>query len=780
MMLAEEQGYDEQSRKLAEAAKELFRHIDLFSTGLEQVRAYVVQRRYDRALQAYRVYLKAKLRNMQLSDLPRQGLENHACSMEQVVRDADELLHNRISLLNSPLVDIGDPIDWYNSPAGDKAWQSHLIYMYFPNCLVHAYLHTGNKAYRDKWCSIALDFISNHPRGVEGLEYDPTRPMYLHEGDFGCGGEGRLPDYPGGSWIALACALRVKYWLMSLKIWLEFDDFPDSVWISLLIDIASDHAYVLTTNPRHHVPNQFLYGAAALIEIGIVMSEFRTAPACYLIGMQRLENAVRESVLPDGTDLEQAFNYNAVLPRHFHSVLRLYGDRRAPRIGQLLGTVKKRCEFLAFITDPLGQWPDVATTHSSFDSLALLMEWADAYELPTIGRVIQAVNGQAGEPPPFTSLEFPYGGYYVMRSGWSRDALYMLFKASRLGTGHMQEDCNSFTLTAFGRNMLVDSGNYNYSLDEASEKINAYFLSSLSHNTVSVDGKGQRRQDLLRQLRNSPRPSHRPEPLNNRWHSSPHFDLAEGTYDDGYGSEAIPVKHERQIVFVKEAGIWIVTDRLHADGKHAYTLAWQFSPDFSADRIRVDKEQNRICTNDAQGPNFSLHTSSPALHRYELKYGEQEPFAGWYASEYNEMRPSADLLIQWEGSGGQLAVSVLSPYQGIEDNIVKVASRFDEESVSCDLEMTMRNGTTIRYAVGLQPFPIRLGEWRVHGESLLLVEKAANGLGMRGMALGCEHALYGGRRLQTAGNNFEFGRLDCESGELMPFQSVRRTSEPDR
>ena len=48
--------------------------------------------------------------------------------------------------------------------------------------------------------------------------------------------------------------------------------------------------------------------------------------------------------------------------------------------------------------------------------------------------------------PTETSHAFPYSGHYVMRSGWDKDATYLLFDAGPFGAGHQHEDKLHFVL----------------------------------------------------------------------------------------------------------------------------------------------------------------------------------------------------------------------------------------------------------------------------------------------------------------------------------------------
>ncbi len=739
--------------------KDFFDLINLYSIGLERVRELVEKNEYEKAFKAYRVYLKQRLDNFDLGQL--KGDPNTA------VEKAENIMRNKISLCESPLHDIGDPVNWFITPDGDKQWQSHLGYMYWPNSLVYAYKQTRNKKYINKWSKMIEDFITNHPWGVEGLEYDPSYPMYLSEYSYKCGGEGRYPGYLGGTWIALGSAIRAGHWVASIKLLIDSENFTDDLLLMMLESLINDHAYNMINNARRYTPNQFLHISIELTKIGIVFSEFKNAPACYLVGIQRLEESINLCVLPDGTDLEQSFNYNSVLPHYFHVIYCLYKNKPTKRIEELYKKIKERVGFLSFIINPLRQWPDIAKGHLH-DSIPAIKDMAKMYRDDKIERVIEWIENQQDDSEvSFTSIAFPYGGYYVMRSGWRSNDQYMFFKTSRRAAGHMHEDCNSIFLTAFGRNILIDSGNYNYSDDELSKTINRYFFASFSHNTICVDDEGQNRMEASVAIKDEPgftndhildeveRLKALQKPINKRWHTSKYFDFSEGEYSDGYGTSNINVAHERQVFFIKE-GIWIVLDRMRAEGNHKYTLNWQLSPEYEQEDVAIDTDNNCIYTKDDKGANIAIYSfnNGTSLH-YEKKYGEEEPYSGWYAREYNQMEKSIDVRVNWEGENDQLMVSCLYPFMGSKHNIkdIKPISNSIENNNACGFKLILTDDEEIIFISRANEEPIEFETISFIGESLLVLkDKTEN---TRGLALGCREIVINGEK-QSIYGDFEF------------------------
>jgi hypothetical protein len=300
-----------------------------------------------------------------------------------------------------------------------------------------------------------------------------------------------------------------------------------------------------------------------------------------------------------------------------------------------------------------------------------------------VEEVADALFGSAAkDKPSFTSIAFPYSGYYALRGGWTNEALYMWFTAPRKGPGHSLENINSLAVAAYGRHMLVDSGPDPYGnksfLPEDQwaymKAITDYSYSSFSHNTLIVDGQSQRRL-IYGELFSEIKPYEKP--INARWHRSPNFDFAEGYYNDGYGNEKhinISVTHNRQIVFVKCANLWIVRDIAKSNEPHKYTQVWNFPPPymretkekfgFSNSQVEIDKSAKLVHTTDPNGPNISLYHFTSMPLEYDKYFGQIKPWLGWFSFNIGGRRmESADVHVSWEDKADSSLVTLIIPHR---------------------------------------------------------------------------------------------------------------------
>lgn len=129
-------------------------------------------------------------------------------------------------------------------------------------------------------------------------------------------------------------------------------------------------------------------------------------------------------------------------------------------------------------------WENNAVLPSATDKFGDLAPWYLAW-----------VADVAGAPPPWRNRFFPDGGQATFRSGWGEDDLWLALVADHGAARkslHNHADGTSFALSAYGEDLLVDTGYYK---PDASQ--NPLTTDAPSHNVVLVDGAGAPKRGLL-------------------------------------------------------------------------------------------------------------------------------------------------------------------------------------------------------------------------------------------------------------------------------------------
>jgi len=237
----------------------------------------------------------------------------------------------------------------------------------------------------------------------------------------------------------------------------------------------------------------------------------------------------------------------------------------------------------------------------------------------------------AEEEPTETSKSLPDSGYYVMRTGWDRQAHYLNFDCGEIASGvpredtpsaaHGHADALSVEVSSFGTAVIVDPGFYTYNGELGWHR---YFRETEAHNTVVVDGQSQA------EYRGRLKWSHAPCTALHHWVSSESFDYVEGSHD-GYTRLPQPVIHRRAVVFVKP-DYWFIRDELIGDGEHQVDRYFHFAPG----EVIYDADARAIRTQPSVGGGLAVLTVEQEGTAVEILQDGSKPGDGWLAIGYEK------------------------------------------------------------------------------------------------------------------------------------------------
>ena len=420
----------------------------------------------------------------------------------------------------------------------------------------------------------------------------------------------------------------------------------------------------------------------------------------------------------------------------------------------------------------------------------------------------------------YTSVYLPYSGYGSMRESWTSDSMYMsFFNYNKRNSGHYMAGTNAIlNLTAYKRTLLLSGGTHDYNgveklNDNATElktkfyELNSYLGegSTRKWSTVMVNDKSQAEKmyefnedgsfstsnnygTTLSEVDN--------EVLDNRWLSSDKFDFAEGTWDGGYslvdrdeslqtvkykpytdtGAIKKDAVHNRQMIFVKDAGIWVVTDTLEniIGGSNKYSQIWNFPgydenkqntySGFTNEQVVIDDTNNMVYTNDTTGPNLFIKSFSPKNLSFNKYYGyhkKGEVGLGWFRGgsdiAMDGFAPKADVHINWyDGASGDKTqlISVLAPSENTNNPIIEHED-LSEGNIS-GFKIKLSNGCEVYYKSSPDVGLLELEGITTYAKSVLVVKTS---LGYNGIVLDAENISYDGVSAGCDGS-FEFDITD--------------------
>lgn len=280
---------------------------------------------------------------------------------------------------------------------------------------------------------------------------------------------------------------------------------------------------------------------------------------------------------------------------------------------------------------------------------------AEGYAEPTrwlLGRssrarfdAIRAVP--AGEP--LSSRAIPGAGYYLLQCGrrGMADRMSLLFDCGELGFGaiaaHGHADALSFTLRAFGVDVFVDPGTYDYFSFPAWRD---YFRSTGAHNTVVVDGADH--STMLGPFLWGARAQARCIV----WTPRPQGGTVAGEHA-GYARLVDPVVHRRTLDLDGESRLITIRDEILTRGNHETAVCFHLAERCTVSRLGRNRFEIRV-----QGGTVTLEVDARLC--VEMLTGCQEPIGGWGSRGYHRKVPSTTLVGRGLSHGTTAFVSRLN------------------------------------------------------------------------------------------------------------------------
>lgn len=509
---------------------------------------------------------------------------------KKIVAQADRIVDGHFDLLGFSDLSFGNPINWHLEPVSGKSaprvhW-SRLNYLdaeqvgdkkitwelnrhqHFVK-LGRAYWLTGDEKYAETFVAHLESWMDQNPPKL------------------------------GINWASsLEIAFRSISWLWALEFLKDSPSLSEKLYLRVLKFLYLNAQHLETYLSTYFSPNTHLTGEAlGLLYLGTVLPEFKEAARWRQRGQEILIEQMARQVRADGVYFEQSSYYQRYTTDFYTHFLVLSRLNNKALPAELESTLQALLDHLMHITRPDGTTPlfgdddggrllgldcrpanDFRATLSN--GAALFRRGDYKYIASDLAEETFWLLGPAGaqqfdeieaKQPSVESKDFPFGGYYVMRDGWTAQANYLLFDCGPHGTdncGHAHADALAIEVAARGRSLLVDPGTFTYT---GSKKWRDWFRSSAAHNTLTIDGQS------------SSMPSGpfswstmaKCEPLS--WLNERRFTYVEGAHN-GYENLLAPATHNRSILFLKH-DYWVMRDRLFSTGEHDLELRFHFPAD---------------------------------------------------------------------------------------------------------------------------------------------------------------------------------------------------------
>ncbi|HEU4653101.1 MAG TPA: alginate lyase family protein [Steroidobacteraceae bacterium] len=217
---------------------------------------------------------------------------------------------------------------------------------------------------------------------------------------------------------------------------------------------------------------------------------------------------------------------------------------------------------------------------------------------------------------------FPDAGYYILGAEFETvREIKIVADAGPLGflsiAAHGHADALSFTLSAGGRELLVDSGTFAY---HTQKQWRDYFRGTSAHNTLRIDEQDQSVSGgnfLWTRHARARLVEFEESGAVQRWRAE----------HDGYERLRDPVLHCRELLFDTAAAMLTVVDDIQCRGSHKAELFWHFA---ESCEVTVSGSDLAVTLDD-----ITMTGALPEGLEVDLYRGSESPLLGWISRAFD-------------------------------------------------------------------------------------------------------------------------------------------------
>ncbi|WP_163931674.1 alginate lyase family protein [Paraferrimonas sp. SM1919] len=608
--------------------------LDFSHPGLEKVKALADIGQEQQAMEALLAYFRAKYKDSDQISLDKYQREYAQLTLNHIIKG------NK----NYPPVFRGANIQWPDLAVidGKTIHDKEFLYQYHRlhwwSWMAKAYQETQNEAYFDEWRYQLVSYTN------ELLPITKQTPWFIRRG---------MESY----YRTLSATEAFRYFVHSPKF--------DVATLQYFLGFFHNQAEHIRTEYAK-AGNHLLGELTQVFKNGAEWTEFTKSAEWRNEGLTRIPGLLDEQIYSDGMNKETVFSYHTMYAELFYGFYQAL--KQADMLDQVpahyADTVKKMHDIKM-----VSLFPDGSTTqfgdawkYRKEDGIYkpryadwIYKTWSDRYPDEPHYKYL-ATDGKKGQLWQQTSFNYPESGFTFFKSDWSKDGIHLGLESASSQAWHAQPDTLTFSMGAYGRSFMVDSGAYIYESDDPEEKrLRKWFRDSRAHQTVTLDNKDvdQKPKHIL-------------------WHDSDNLSVVvvdNQSYED--------LKHRRSIIFVNKE-LFVVHDELSGEATGTVRAHYQFvptTPVFSDNGLTVD-------SNFADGANLLVKTfdqtasdswfSSLFGGESKLKMEQEE---GWVSYLMNDKleRPAWAYAIDKTDAKDVAYLTALYPQKGQVSDDVKQA-----------------------------------------------------------------------------------------------------------
>ncbi len=477
------------------------------------------------------------------------------------------------------------------------------------------------------------------------------------------------PPMSGPLWICgQESSLRILAWSFALHAFL-YSPSTTAPRTALLFSLIAAHGWRTMQTlgyARSQRSNHLVSEAAGLWTAGTLFPELSDASNWQKKGALLLREAVLDQITPDGSYLQDSFNYQRMVLHQLLWTIRLAEIYEIELDSQIRSRTIAAFDFIQrFVDASSGHAPNHGSNDGSHILPLSACDYGDFRPLLRLGSTVlsRPVELQPGpwdelalwlcgkslqsEHSEFTNSASCTSGYYRIgtRNTWA------FVRAGRYTRRPFQADQLHVDLWRRGFNLARDAGTYLYN---GEPPWNNGLARTAVHNTVTVDRRDQMRRAGRFLWLDWAQASGQSSPTN--------ANLPQAFQGQHNGYRKLGVTHRRSVHCVAEDA-WVIVDDLSGAGHHKLRLHWllpdlpfevsagsPFCLTLSSEATRF--RYNVLCSTSGNGAivrggkivwgNFG--NPNGRSDQNEQNRHEDEKLLGWESPTYGELRPALSLV----------------------------------------------------------------------------------------------------------------------------------------
>lgn len=576
--------------------------------------------------------------------------DSQSVSQCQAISHAEALLAGRWIYFGTLPVEAGMPPKWHVNPlTGESApadlhwseisdfefgdikliWEASRFTPIF--ALVRAYALTNDDRYAEAFWRLVEDWAAHNP---------PQRGP-----NWKCGQES---------------SFRVMAWCFGLYGFSASErTTPERVaMLSKMIAVTAERieanlGYALSQNNNHGISE-----AVGLLTVGTLFPEYRRARYWQSTGQKLLGSQIRRQIYSDGAYAQHSTNYHRLMLHDCLWAFRLAEINGKPFSDDLYRLLHRSSEFLDNLTDThSGEVPNYGHNDGS---LVLPLSDCDYRDFrPTLQAVhylvysqrrftrgywdemllwlfgAQSLDAPITPLPARKSVEL-HSGYSVLRGEES----WAMVRCGHYQDRPAQADQLHLDLWWRGLNIALDGGTYLYNAPSPWDEA---FVTSATHNTITVDGRDQMRRVsrfLWLDWAQGSRLLYRRNGEHEAW---------QGEHN---GYRQLGVTHRRTVE--RQGDVWNIIDDITGDGQHQVSVHWLLT-DFAT----VINAEERLLKLDTPRGSVAIRTTCTVAADFSVVRAGQKIAGqtshpdditrGWVSHTYACKEPALSLRLDAEG-----------------------------------------------------------------------------------------------------------------------------------